>query len=167
MGIVGSSWATRIRWARWAFLRSTAQRVSERHGVRRVTMKRERFASGVKWEPLVGYSRVVRVGPFVYVTGTTATGADGEIVGVDDMYLQAMQALTNIATALRGAGATLDDVVRTRIFVTDIRRWEDVGRAHCEVFGAIRPATTMVEVSRLIDPKMLVEIEVDAVVDEP
>lgn len=125
---------------------------------------RVNIASGVRFETIVGYSRAVRVGPFVYVTGTTATGTDGEIVGVGDMYLQAKQAIANIAAALTKGGARLEDVVRTRIYVTDIARWEDVARAHREVFGAILPATTMVEVSQLIDERMLVEIEADAVV---
>lgn len=112
----------------------------------------------------MGYSRAVRVGPLVHVTGTTATDAAGEIVAEGDVYGQAAQAIANIAAALAQAGARLEDVVRTRIYVTDIARWEDVARAHREAFGSIMPATTMVEVSRLIDPRMLVEIEADAVV---
>lgn len=127
-------------------------------------MERVNVSSGTKWEALVGYSRAVRVGSLVFITGTTATGADGEIVGVGDMYEQAKQAIANILSALAKAGARVEDVVRTRIYVTDIARWEEVGRAHREVFGGVMPATTMVEVSKLIDPKMLVEIEADAVV---
>ena len=126
--------------------------------------KRRNFATGTAWEPLVGYSRAVRVGDLVFVSGTTATDADGAIVGAGDAAAQTRRIVANLRAALERAGARLEDVVRTRIFVTDIAQWEAVGRAHGEAFGAIRPASTMVEVARLIAPEILVEIEADAVV---
>jgi enamine deaminase RidA (YjgF/YER057c/UK114 family) len=126
--------------------------------------QRQMVSSGTPWEPLVGYSRAVRVGNWVAVAGTTAAAEGGGAVGGDDIQEQAREALRRIGLALQHLGAGLDDVVRTRIYVTDISRWEDVGRAHGEVFATIRPATSMVEVSRLIDPALLVEIEADAVV---
>lgn len=128
-------------------------------------MTRQSYSSGVKWESIVGYSRAIRIGQQVFVTGTTATDETGTIVGPGDAYTQTVQVIHNIERALEALGASLANVVRTRMFVTDISRWEEYGRAHGEFFGDVRPCATMVEVSRLIDPAMLIEIEVDAIVE--